>query len=178
MPRVAVSRYKPKVIFRRHAIIPEAMTEVGATAGAFQKIQDRAIEEVSDDDDGNFHSAASPTSTIPDVPLRFLAIPSLVDSLSTETSIIQDETVTECLPFISCTNPEQDHFNSAGLPHLRRQQHVRFLHGVLGTYSKHYVGYDASRPWLLYWALTGLSLLGEDVSTYRDRCVPAVSWPY
>ncbi|KAI9825473.1 MAG: CAAX farnesyltransferase (FTase) subunit beta [Thelocarpon impressellum] len=34
---------------------------------------------------------------------------------------------------------------------------------------------DASRPWLLYWALTGLFLLGEDVSQYRERVISTLS---
>jgi protein farnesyltransferase subunit beta len=28
---------------------------------------------------------------------------------------------------------------------------------------------DASRPWMVYWALAGLSLLGEDVTRVRQR---------
>jgi protein farnesyltransferase subunit beta len=28
---------------------------------------------------------------------------------------------------------------------------------------------DATRPWMVYWALAGLSMLGEDVSEYASR---------
>jgi protein farnesyltransferase subunit beta len=33
---------------------------------------------------------------------------------------------------------------------------------------------DASRPWLFYWTMAGLSFLGEDVSSFRDRLIETV----
>ena len=39
-----------------------------------------------------------------------------------------------------------------------------------------YIAYDALRPWVIYWSLTGLSVLGEDLTQWRDRvletCTP------
>jgi len=33
------------------------------------------------------------------------------------------------------------------------------------------VGVDSSRPWMVYWALMGLHLLGEDVVPFRSRYI-------
>ena len=142
---------------------------MAATAIDYRDPQERVIEELSDDEDASSFHSARPTPSNASVPERFLTFPPITDGLSTETSLTQDETVEECMPFLSCTDAEQDNFNAAGVPHLRRKEHLHFLHKALGTYSEHYAGYDASRPWLLYWAFTGMSLLGEDVTPYRDR---------
>jgi protein farnesyltransferase subunit beta len=32
---------------------------------------------------------------------------------------------------------------------------------------------DASRPWMMYWVLCGLSLMGHDISPYRERLEPS-----
>lgn len=61
--------------------------------------------------------------------------------------------------------------NSHGLPHLRREAHIKFLHNTLGPLPAPFQVVDASRPWLFYWALAGLSFLGEDVRQYKDRLV-------
>jgi protein farnesyltransferase subunit beta len=41
----------------------------------------------------------------------------------------------------------------------------------LGNLPAAYKVADASRPWIFYWCLNGLVLLGADVSKYRDSLV-------
>jgi len=108
----------------------------------------------------------------PPVPELFTTLPPIRDALRTETSSVQDRTVQDCLPYLSGTKDSSKSpfdFNAHGLPRLEREKHIAYLHGSLGKLPAGFVGADASRPWLLYWALTGLYLLGEDVSRYRDR---------
>lgn len=112
------------------------------------------------------------------VPAPFSTPPLIRDVLVTASSSAQDETVQECLPLItnaaeSARNPFD--VNEHGVPRLDRQQHVEFLEDALGEFPAQFVGADASRPWMVYWGLTGLRLLGEDVSTYRARFVCLVS---
>lgn len=106
------------------------------------------------------------------IPKLFTTLPPIRDHLETETSILQDETVQECLPLLAgpedSSRPISD-FNAHGLPRLKRTKHVEFLHRSLEELSSRYVGYDASRPWIIYWVLLGLCLLGEDVKPYRER---------
>ena len=104
------------------------------------------------------------------VPSIFTSLPQLQDHVSTESSILQDKTVEECLPFLSGTAEQGlNDCNAHGLPRLRRELHLQYLYDALESYPASYVGYDASRPWVLYWSLTGLSLLGENVESYAER---------
>ena len=104
---------------------------------------------------------------LPRVPPLFSEYPPIRDTLETESSKMQNETIDECLPFL--TEPELD-LNIFGIPQLRRKQHAAFLrHALEYKYPPHFVSIDASRPWIPYWALTGLSLLGEDISQYVER---------
>ena len=171
MRPVRATRRKPRVIFPRSAM-QDFTASMGAASSSSQP-SGAFIEELLNDDFDAEANAALPTApNRPDVPSRFLTLPSVSDSApATESSIAQDEAVAQCLPFLAGTEAEQGEFNAAGVPQLRRREHARFLRNVLGPYPAGYVGYDASRPWLLYWALTGLSLLGEDVAPYRERVV-------
>lgn len=116
---------------------------------------------------------ADPTST-PTVLRHFHLEPPIRDALKTETSEVQDETVRACLPLLaggeaSVAALPSTSVDARALPSLQRQKHVAFLQGSLGNLPAGFVAADASRPWMLYWALTGLYLLGEDVSDYRER---------
>lgn len=76
----------------------------------------------------------------------------------------------KCLPFLAGTaNPRKTIFDFTpyGVPRLEREDHINYLVNELETPK--FLGYDASRPWIIYWALTGLSLLGVDARQYRDR---------
>lgn len=107
----------------------------------------------------------------PAVPKLFTSLPPIGDPLVTETSIVQDEIIQTCLPFLVGTDRDSSPFklNAHGLSYLERHRHVRFLHASLQALPSGFTAYDASRPWIVYWALTGLSLLGEDISVYRTR---------
>ncbi|KAL7622274.1 CAAX farnesyltransferase (FTase) subunit beta [Parahypoxylon ruwenzoriense] len=104
------------------------------------------------------------------VPDLFTTRPPIRDTFATTSSMLQDATEIECLPFLTA---EIDfiRYNQYGVPHLDRERHIRFLRKHLGKLPSQYVSLDASRPWMLYWCLNGLSLLGTDVSSYRDNLV-------
>ena len=109
-----------------------------------------------------------------EIPLHFRQQPPLLDSLESETSVVQNATVQECIPLLNrIDDPSQNpfDFNEFGLPYLEREKHVEFLLDNLDEFPAPFVGLDASRPWMLYWGLMGLYLLGEDVSKFRSRQV-------
>ena len=112
-------------------------------------------------------SARVSATIIPDL---FTTQPSVRDALETDTSRVQDETVDSCLPWISGED-SQIPVNEHGVPRLRRAEHARFLRGNLGKLPAPFIAADASRPWFFYWCLNALSLLGEDVSSYRTALV-------
>lgn len=112
------------------------------------------------------------------IPSAFSAPPCIRDSLVTATSAAQDGNVEETLPFINATaeaNRDPFEYNKYGVPRLDRLQHIDFLRDALGEHPAPFVGIDASRPWMVYWSLMGLHLLGEDVTDYRTRLVPPQS---
>lgn len=108
------------------------------------------------------------------IPDLFTSLPPLQDTLETKTSRVQDETVQECLPLLAgIHDPSRSlfDFNSHGLPRLEREKHIKYLHSCLNELPARFVVHDASRPWILYWVLAGLCLLGEDVQQYRSRFI-------
>ena len=75
-----------------------------------------------------------------------------------------------CLPFLRGEESSQaGPFNQHGVQALQRDRHVEFLCDALEDYPAGFVVLDASRPWIMLWALSGLSLLGEDPTIYKDR---------
>ena len=119
--------------------------------------------------ENNAHTAFPIGSKISGVPSLHTNWPPIRDELETETSDVQDETVRECLPFLNGSAGSQISFNDHGAPALAREEHIQFLHSSLEKMPSKFVGFDASRPWAVYWALTALSLLGEDIAPYRER---------
>ncbi|KAL8765867.1 MAG: hypothetical protein Q9209_007168 [Squamulea sp. 1 TL-2023] len=111
-------------------------------------------------------------ASIPDI---FTTWPPIRDDLETETSASQDKTVQECLPFHVGSEGSSNDYGSKSLPSLNRAKHIRYLRRSLEPLPAIFVGYDASRPWVIYWALTALSLLGEDVAPYRERVIQTFS---
>ncbi|KAL2861378.1 terpenoid cyclases/protein prenyltransferase alpha-alpha toroid [Aspergillus pseudodeflectus] len=108
----------------------------------------------------------------PAVPALFTEPPVLRDTLITETIELQDETLNKCLPFLKGIHGSQKGpLNQHGAPPLRRDEHIGYLYDSLEDYPSGFVAMDASRPWMTYWALAGLSLLGEDVSRHRERTI-------
>lgn len=106
--------------------------------------------------------------TKPEIPMLSTSMPPIKSALQTETSVLQDLTVEQCLPFLTGSKGSVTR-NAHGLLPLERQRHINFLHDGLRDLPSAYVSQDSSRPWMLYWALTGLCLLGEDVTIYRER---------
>lgn len=106
----------------------------------------------------------------PGIPALFTQPPPIRDPLVTETIDLQDATLNKCLPFLKGVQSSQKGpFNACGVPALQRDDHVGYLYDSLEDYPSGFVAMDASRPWMVYWALAGLSLLGEDVTRVRER---------
>ena len=101
----------------------------------------------------------------------FTTWPPIRDELKTETSDLQDKTIQQCLPLLLGYDSSSVDYDCNGLPKLDRAKHARFLHRSLQPLPAVAVGFDASRPWMVYWALTALNILGEDVTPYRERYV-------
>lgn len=106
----------------------------------------------------------------PAIPALFSEPPVVRDKLITETTEQQDETVKKCLEFLAGSHSSQKGpLNRHGVSPLLRDEHIGYLYDSLEDYPPGFVAMDASRPWMIYWALAGLSLLGEDVTKYRER---------
>ena len=122
--------------------------------------------ESETDEEIPFHRS-KPGLMIPDL---FTELPPVRDALVTKTSNDQDETVGVCLPFLGGED-EAVEYNEHGVPGLDRAKHIRFLHQSLGKLPGRFVAADASRPWFLYWCLSALTMLGEDVTSYRESII-------
>ena len=96
------------------------------------------------------------------------------DDLVTVTSQAQDKVTAECLPLLTLADTQGLPLNQHGLPALRREAHKNFLRKQLDRLPAPYMAMDASRPWLFYWTMAGLSFLGEDVSQHRERLIATV----
>lgn len=111
---------------------------------------------------------------VPTIPNLFCSPPPIKDDLITDSSTLQDDTVDECLPFLTNSTNIHAHVNAHGIPHLDRARHVAFLHKQLGKLPPQFVAADPSRPWFFYWCLAALAILGENVEEYRSRLVGTV----
>nr|POE74668.1 protein farnesyltransferase subunit beta [Quercus suber] len=96
------------------------------------------------------------------------------DGLLTTSSEARNEVTSQCLPLLTGKDSQGLPLNSHGLPHLLRAKHAKFLHSSMDSLPAPYVLIDASRPWFFYWAMAGLSSLGEDVFSYRTRLMDTV----
>ena len=111
--------------------------------------------------------SSTPVIDPPPVPVLFTSVPPIRDNLTTETSVSQDNTVEDCVCYLAGYGRSLFSLNTHGLPMLNREDHIDFLQDAIQDAK--YIPYDASRPWVVYWSLTGLSLLGEDVEKYQER---------
>lgn len=138
------------------------------------------LEEITTDDEFEDMDEESPKGeVIPDLvdlsieqtvaPL-FTSLPPLVDPLKTKTSEDQRETVEKILPFHN-GNPFKLKLNSHGVPHLLREHHLAYAVDGLSDYPAPFVAMDASRPWIPYWSLFTISVLGQDTSEFREGAV-------
>ena len=65
-----------------------------------------------------------------------------------------------------------DHLAATAPPALHRDTHARYLTKLLTQpLPKHFTGLDASRPWLLYWAIHALALLDGELDRDASRRV-------
>lgn len=106
------------------------------------------------------------------IPAYLTKSPPIIDSLETRTTELQASTVEECLPFLNAINdPSSNPFNfdETGLPYLQIDAHVEFVHDGLGRLPAQFVAMDASRPWLMYWSLLSLYIMGHDVEDFGSR---------
>src|SRR6202012_1829712 len=72
---------------------------------------------------------------------------------------------------------EPEDIGERGVPRLNRPRHTRFVRAALtARFPQAFVGLDASRPWLVYWGLTALSVLGVDVTEHRGRYGVPLRW--
>ena len=103
----------------------------------------------------------------PQVPELYTTHPPIRDSLTTDTSVSQEDVVKQCLPrLISCSRSLAG-VNPYSIPSLEREDHIKFSQDAI-DYAR-YIAYDPVRPWVIYWSLTALSLLGESVELYQQR---------
>ncbi|KAL2040809.1 hypothetical protein N7G274_006267 [Stereocaulon virgatum] len=107
------------------------------------------------------------------VPDLYTTLPPIKDTLTTDTSVSQDNIIQRCLPHLSASGSSVFSVNGQGIPSLERENHIDFLHSTIE--NARYIPYDSVRPWVLYWSLTALSLLGENVETYQQRVVETLS---
>lgn len=115
----------------------------------------------------------------PGVPDLFTQPPPIRDPLVTETTDLQDTTLVKCLPFLKgVQNSQSGPFNACGVPALQRDDHVAFAYDSLEDYPSSFVILDASRPWMAYWGITSLFLMGEDPTRFRERWVLTVPAPF
>ncbi|KAJ3467306.1 hypothetical protein MRS44_004870 [Fusarium solani] len=160
--RARLTRPRPRVIFSHgNSNSNNTTTTTGVNTNKTTNIKMAAA------------AASAPQPGVePSIPQIFTSEPLIRDDLFTESSRVQDATVDECLPFLKAQ--EHSSCNSHGLPHLDRRRHVNFLHKQLGKLPGGFMSADPSRPWIFYWCLAALSLLGEDVSSYRQSLVDTV----
>lgn len=165
---------KSKVIFPLHHLVKTKDLDAPRNNSA-------GLIEISEDTKS--HSGASPRndrSTAimasdvqhPSAPSLFTQPPPFqeqINAFPTITSSAEDQTLLECLPFL--ISPEME-LNSHGVPKLRRRVHMMYLTMMLRRkFPPGFVAIDASRPWFLYWSLTGLHCLGEDLSGFAQEVV-------
>jgi protein farnesyltransferase subunit beta len=147
------------------------------------------IEEIITDDE---NSASDPWQDIPiphrdpvislppamssaplQIPSIFTSLPAIRDLLQTQTTLLQDETLEDVIPFLNASSDEValSSYNRYGVASLDRARHIAFLHKSLQDLPGGYTAADAARPWFFYWALCGLRVMGANVSTYAEGLV-------
>jgi protein farnesyltransferase subunit beta len=181
------ARRRHRVRFSNKTMTPStSRTDSSASSTPFQPAaQERTrivIEELPEDNSGEENweeqdevvPMATSVATAPLISDLYTTFPPIRDILITDTSLYQDETVQDCLPYLTGESGEFTAYNNHGVPHLDRARHIRFLHKSLQGLPSRFVALDAARPWFFYWAFCGLRTLGVDVSPYRERLISTV----
>lgn len=107
----------------------------------------------------------TPMSTLPNIPIYRNLVG---DTLETVTTVDQQETEEKCVSMFT-TEPI-----ASELQFLKKDQHIAFLRKTISKLPRGYVVLDASRPWIIYWALNPLVLLGDDISDLKDGANEAI----
>ena len=130
-----------------------------------------SLEQLSLQIERESSSSGSNDSPVPEL---FTSFPPIRDPLVTATSRSQTETAEHCLPCHAGTSGTILDLNPHGIPRLNHENHVEFLSNVIQTAN--HIAFDPLRPWIIYWSLTALSVLGEDLAQWRHRvletCTP------
>ncbi|CRK37961.1 hypothetical protein BN1708_016598, partial [Verticillium longisporum] len=124
----------------------------------------------SESDEQELLSSQMNRQSFSPVPAIFTSPPPIKETHRSHTLTQQNATMHECLPLLAGYSDTLE-LNRHGVPRLRREAHVKYLHKQLGKLPAPYLIADASRPWFLFWSLNGLALLGEDVSMYRQQLI-------
>ena len=69
-----------------------------------------------------------------------------------------------------------DHATRQRLTTLNRTLHVAYLRAGLKGLPQSHQSLDASRPWLCYWVLHGLRLLGKPLEQEPELCAQSVAF--
>jgi protein farnesyltransferase subunit beta len=136
------------------------------------EINSGAIGE-NDEDFEDIDGLVNTLQTVP--PWLEDAQPFIRDGLITSSSIAEEKVKDDCVTLLLGEANLDLPLNSHGLLQLRRLDHIRFLHSNLGRLPAPFVALDASRPWMFYWVLAGLSFLGEEIETkYKQRLIESL----
>lgn len=75
-----------------------------------------------------------------------------------ETKTLADQRNTEelCLPLLAQSEDPTKFL-------FFRDKHIAFLRKMLGNLSSAFISLDASRPWMVFWGVNGLALMGESL---------------
>lgn len=79
--------------------------------------------------------------------------------METETSIDQKETAEACVKCISAGREQHTI--------LKTVEHKKFLRVLLDKLPTAFTSLDASRPWMIYWGINGLAILGDQALDLR-----------
>ena len=152
----------------------EKLEEVADTNNRIEELSSTSAEEFESDQEDE-HVKTTNGYTVPKFSPRFpwfyTVLPFIADELETETSEVQNSVAETCRKLMSGEEQPIKDLNSHGIPKLLRQKHVKFLTHVLGPYPSPFQAMDASRPWILYWGLAGLSHLDHDVSKFQSGAI-------
>ncbi|RIA94482.1 terpenoid cyclases/protein prenyltransferase alpha-alpha toroid [Glomus cerebriforme] len=82
------------------------------------------------------------------------------DALPTESSRVQNETELSVYELYKAARDK----NLVNTIKLNRESHIKYVKDGLKGLNKYLVSLDASKPWLCYWMLHSLDLLGDDIT--------------
>ncbi|KAK7942861.1 farnesyltransferase subunit beta [Apiospora aurea] len=158
----SLARARRKVVFKR--------TPAALSSARMAIMENRATDLAVDEEVVSRMANPSVRGSRLPIDALYTSEPPIIDPLVTATSTAQDQTLDQCLPLLKAADCNIE-YNANGVPRLHRERHIKYLETTIGNLPAPYVGADASRPWCIYWALNALSLLGADVSKFRESLI-------